>query len=136
MPYTTQAQLETEIPPPHLIEALDDDGDGVADAGQLDAVIASASQAVDALLSPRFSVPFADPAPAPVREAAFAFAGEKIYLRRPQGERNPFKTRADFWREHLAKIGRGEAELDAATVRAFTPGAAITESVSVDASMG
>lgn len=136
MPYTTLALLQTEIPLLHLVSALDDDGDGSMDAGVLDALIASASQAVDALLAARYEVPFTDePFPAAVCEAAFVFAGEKVYLRRG-AEQNPFKVRADFWRGKLAAIARGEMELDAAAPAANTPGAVITETPGIDGGTG
>lgn len=134
MSYCTQAQIETTIPPQHLNDALDDDRDGTADSGILDNIIEKASQQVDALLSGRYEVPFATP-PTAVKEAAFIFACELIYDRRQILDKNPFKDRADKWRERLEKIGAGDLPLDAATEPAFTPGAAITENVSVDGSM-
>jgi phage gp36-like protein len=112
MSYTTQSELSAAIPAPHLNDACDDDGDGAADAGVLDSIIAAASLAVDALLAARYAVPFTDPAPAMCREAAFVFAAELIYSRRQIAERNPFKDRADTWRDRLAKIGTGTGSLD------------------------
>jgi hypothetical protein len=135
MPYVTQAQIQTAIPAPHLNDALDDDRDGLADAGLLDLVIAKASQAVDAALSGIFDVPFTDPAPAAVAEAAFIFSCELVYDRRQIVEKNPFKDRADDWRGRLEKIGKGDLPLDATLERNFSPGAAVTENVSVDGTM-
>ena len=127
MPYVSQSQIETAIPAPILTDALDDDRDGVADADVLDNIIASASQAVDALLSARFTVPFAAAIPSAVKEAAFIFSCERIYDRRPgAAEKNPFKERADTWRKRLELVGAGKLPLDAASEAAFTPGAAIT----------
>lgn len=134
MSYTTQSEIETKIPAPHLVDALDDDRDGSPDEGVLAAIIESASNAVDAYLAGLFTVPF-DPVPAPCREAAFVFACETIYDRRQILEKNPFKDRAEFWRKRLEAIGKGEIPLDAATEKEFTPGAAITENVAVDESM-
>jgi len=114
MSYTTQALIQAAIPPQHLNDALDDDGDGTADAGMLDGVIAKASQTVDALIAAQFATPIADPVPAPVREAAFVFACELIYDRRQILEKNPYRDRADKWRERLADIGAGKSNLDAA----------------------
>ncbi len=135
MGYTTQARIETAIPPQHLRDALDDDGDGQADDGLLDEIIASASQAVDAALAGLFSVPFADPAPAVVAEAAFVFACERVYDRRQITERNPWRGQADTWRERLEKIGKGELKLDASQDKAFVPGAVVTDTLGVDGSM-
>lgn len=58
MPYLTQSEIQVAIPAPHLIDALDDDADGVADAALLDTIIASASNAVDAYLASIYTVPF------------------------------------------------------------------------------
>lgn len=136
MSYLTQARIETAIPAAHLRDALDDDGDGQADATLLDEIIASAANAVDAFLAGLFTVPFADPAPAPVAEAAFIFACERIYDRRQILEKNPFADRADFWRKRLEAIGKGEIPLDASQTKATTGGASVTETVKVDGGMG
>jgi phage gp36-like protein len=133
MAYVTQAQIQTAIPAPHLVDALDDDRDGTADASLLDEIIAKAGLAVDAYLGSIFEVPFATP-PSAVKEAAFIFACELIYDRREAGEKNPFRSRANTWRERLEKIGSGELPLDAATDRTFEPGAAITETAVIDSS--
>ncbi len=133
MSYVTQAQIETEIPPLHLNDALDDDGDGSADSGLLDNLISKAEQAVDAFLGGIFTVPFATP-PAAVKEAAFVFTCEAIYNRRQILDKNPYKERADYWRDRLEKIGNGELPLDAATEKLVAPGAIITEDAAIDGS--
>lgn len=114
MPYVTQARIEVRIPAPLLIQALDDDSDGVADAAVLTELLQAASDAVDALVESQYSVPFATP-PAMVKEAAFIFACEMIYDRRQVAERNPFKAAADDWRQRLALVGKGEVPLDTAS---------------------
>ena len=131
--YVTQAQLETEIPAPHLADAVDDDAAGGADTDKLDAILQKASDAVDSFLAGLYPTPFADPAPAACREAAFMFAGELIYARRGVStDENPFTKRANDWRKTLTLIGRGDLPLDANIPKAFTPGAAITEPVLLD----
>ena len=111
--YVNSAQIQTAIPAPHLNDACDDDHDGAADSGVLDAIISQACQAVDAFLAPRYEVPFTDPAPPACREAAFVFAAELVYDRRQVFDKNPFKDRADDWRERLEKIGAGQGTIDA-----------------------
>lgn len=136
MAYVTQSEIEAKIPATVLNDALDDDGDGAADAGVLDSVIALAAQEVDGFLAGVFDVPFADPAPAKVRTAAFAITCEMIYQRRNVPEdKNPYAKVAAWWREHLQRVGNRELTLDAATDPANTPGAVITEDVSVDGGM-
>lgn len=133
MPYVTREQLETEIPPQHLADAVDDDAEGGADTDRLDTILQRASDAVDAFLSSIYPTPFADPAPAACREAAFCFAGETIYARRGiSSDDNPFTKRANDWRSKLTLMGKGEQPLDANIPKAFTPGAAITEPTQVN----
>jgi len=129
--YVTQQQIAASIPLPTLTDALDDDRDGVADAGLLDNIIAQASQSVDAYLAGIYAVPFADPAPAAVGDAAYTFACEMIYDRRAVAA-NPFKAAADGWRKRLEAIAKREQNLDASVPLAAVPGAAITEPVALD----
>jgi phage gp36-like protein len=133
MAYTSQSEIEAAIPAPHLVDATDDDRDGAADFGVIETVIQVACTAVDSYLASVYTVPFPDPAPAAVKDAAFVFACELIYQRRPHlAESNPFKAQADAWRTRLKDIGDGKASLDANQPRTFKPGAAITEPVDVD----
>lgn len=133
MPYVTRQQLETEIPAPHLVDALDDDSAGGEDQDKFDAIAQKASDAVDAFLAARYPTPFAEPAPAVVKESAFVFAGELIYARRGvSSDQNPFTKRAEEWRSTLKLIGKGELPLDANIIQAFTPGALISEPAAID----
>jgi phage gp36-like protein len=133
MAYTTEEKIQTLISPSDLTDALDDDRDGSADDGLLDAIIAMASNAVDAFLSGLYTVPFPDPAPTVVQEAALVFSCEAVWARRLNADqKNPFLARANYWRDRLQKIGNDELPLDAATDKPNTPGAVITESVDVD----
>lgn len=132
--YVTREQLETEIPPQHLADAVDDDAEGGADTDRFDTIAQQASDDVDGFLSSIYPTPFSEPVPAAVKAAAFVFCGERLYARRGvSADDNPFTKRANDWRDKLTKIGAGELPLDANIVKAFTPGAAITEAVSVNA---
>lgn len=139
MGYVTQTQIESVIPGPYLVDALDDNRDGAADVGKLDEVIAKASQAVDGYLAGLYTTPFVAtddvPIPSKVLEAAFVFTCELIYQRRGTPEdQNPFAKQANAWRTDLKAIGKGEAPLDAAIVRAFTPGAVVTAPMATEES--
>ena len=135
MPYTTRAIIETRIPAALLLEALDDNADGLEDEGAFDALVASASAEVDGYLSGLFTVPFAEPIPSKVAVATAAFVCELVYQRRNvPADKNPFATMANWWREHLQKVGNRELPFDAAKDKAFTPGASIVQNVSVDGS--
>jgi phage gp36-like protein len=124
MAYVTQAEIEAEIPAQLLARALDDDGDGVTDDGVLAQIIANAARDVDGALEGRFDVPFAAPAPAVVREAAFVFTCETLFSRRRQSveDVNPYRERADKLRTKLERIAAGELPLRAGEADTLTAG--------------
>ena len=108
--YIQLSDLQAIIPPSFLTQALDDDGDGVIDAWT--GVQAAAERAVNAALGMRFTVPFTDPIPAIVSEAAFLFAGEACYTRRGvEFDQNPFGKAASTMRATLRQIAAGEIPL-------------------------
>jgi phage gp36-like protein len=111
-----------------LIEALDDIGSGTLDTELVARILTRASNAVDAYLAGRYTVPL-DPVPAIAAEAATIFACEIIYDRRRQGldEKNPYQSRANDFRTELKEIADGKKSLDAVKPPAFTPGAVISE---------
>lgn len=115
MAYVTRAQVEAKIPAQLLLEALEDDGDGLEDAGLFDELVDLASQEADGLVSTIYPVPFADPAPAAIRTAAFVFTCEAVYQRRGiDADSNPWTKQANWWRNRLGKVGEGEMPIDAA----------------------
>jgi len=136
--YFTQDDIAAEMPPEFLLEALDDDADGVIDAGLWDKVVASASRKVDAALGQRFTVPFTGTIPALVKEAAIVFCLETLYRRRGFGEEetNPWITLANSVRKKLTRIGNGEEPLTP-TVKKPTPSVStVTEPARTTSSRG
>lgn len=125
--YTTQTQLEALIPPKHLREALDDDADGVADAGLLEEIIRAAGTRVDAALGQRYAVPFSDPLPAIVSHAAKVFVLESLYRRRGLAdENNPWVAQASALDKQLMAIGKGEAPLTPDIIKKRPPASVIS----------
>lgn len=114
MAYATQSELENLIPPPDLIDGTDDDRDGNPDEGRITSILDAASEEVDAFLEGLYTVPL-NPVPKLAKSAALIFAAERVYARRrhPDGT-NPFKSRADDKREHLAMVRDGKLLLNAA----------------------
>lgn len=109
--YLTLSDLNGQIPPQFLIQALDDDNDGVVDAW--DVVRVAVQDDVDALLEGRFAVPLTlDPMPKVIKRACVAFACELCYRRRstPDAD-NPWKGRADSFRKILSAITAGDLKL-------------------------
>ncbi len=133
MAYVTRDQVEDKIAPPVLLDALDDDGDGQEDSGRFDSIVGAASQEVDGYLAGLYAVPFADPAPAKVRAAAFVFTCELIYNRRASKVPDWLAAQVKFWRAHLEKVADRQVPFDASVDKAFQPGASVTECVSTNA---
>ncbi len=114
MAYATQADLENLIPPSDLIDGTDDDRDGNADEGRIASILDAASEEVDAFLQGLYDVPVS-PVPALCKTATLMFAAERIYARRRHPDTtNPFKSRADDKRAHLALVRDGKLTLNAA----------------------
>lgn len=125
MPYITQADILPDLPTGFLVEALDDDNDGIADVDIWDAVATRATEAVDSFLSGRYATPFSAPVPPIAKEAARVFALETLYLRRGyhSDEANPWRRSATALRNKLIKIGNGDAPL---TPTAEKPGGSVS----------
>jgi len=106
--YLALSDLNGQIPPQFLIQALDDDNDGEIDAWEV--VKTAVQDDIDAALEGRFVVPLTfDPMPKVIKRAAVAFACELCYRRRstPDAD-NPWKGRADAMRKTLAGIQTGD----------------------------
>jgi phage gp36-like protein len=121
-PYVTMTDLSGLIPLPFLIEGLDDNNDGAADADVWNQVASDVASVIEQKLGGRFTVPFTNPIPVVVLGAAKTLAAEQIYTRRGRTDANgrlvnPFKAAADDVRAQLDKIGAGELPLDPAKNR-------------------
>lgn len=128
MPYVTQAALAGQIPPDFLVEALDDDADGVVDSAAWDALAAAVDEEIDATLGQRYTVPFTGTVPDIVGHAAKILALEGLYQRRGAfGDANPWSARAEALRGTLRSIATGEEPLSPSLDRAKSSVSAITE---------
>lgn len=137
MNYIILSHLSAGIPGQHLIEALDDNGDGSADPDAIEAVLSEASRAVDGILGERFTTPFANPLPAVVHSAAVAFGSELIYQRRGlHGKENPFTSQADEARARLKEIAEGKRALSPDARRAKPSASVITAPAKTHSSKG
>lgn len=125
MAYTTQAKIEANLPPAFLVDALDDDRDGDADTGLLDAVIASADTRIDGILGQKYETPFS-PVPAVVAEASLIFTLCALYRRRGiADDANPWAKRETQVEAKLNRIGSGAEMLTYETPKAKPSGKVI-----------
>ena len=112
--YTTLAEVKAKLPYDFIIEALDDDKDGLMDEDVLTAVLEDAANQVDARLGKRYSVPFNPAALEPIiSSSSLMFVLETLYQRRGYGteENNPFLASARAARAELNEIGNGAVPL-------------------------
>jgi hypothetical protein len=94
--YVAQTDLLAFIPSQFLIDAMDDNGDGVADPGVWDGISADVDIAVDSILDEnKVVLPLVPPYPEPVISVARFMALDRLYLRRgvQPGEHNPWNKR-------------------------------------------
>jgi len=129
MAYTAQSEILSRLPERFLIEALDDDGDGIADPEAWEAVANGAATEIDGLLGMRFSTPFPAPVPAVVAAASLILIMEALYDRRGMTgkDNNPYYIRAEEQRATLRKIGAGDMPLTPTIQKATPTVRAITE---------
>lgn len=112
MAYTTRSEVEALIPPPLLLRALDDNGDGTEDSGLFTTLQASADAQVNGMISTRYTLPLTAPYPDIVTQSALYFLLESIYQRNGVGAGvNPWSQQALQFREQLKRIGRGEIQM-------------------------
>lgn len=137
MAYFIQSEIESVIPPQFLLDALDDDGDGVADAGLFDRIADQASGEADAILGQRYATPFEAPVPAIVAHAARLFACAIIYRRRGVSEEaNPWAAPAKDMASKLGRIASGSEPLTPDADRAQDSVSVISETAKTYAADG
>lgn len=127
--YVTMSDISGRLPAAFLIQALDDDNDGAADAGVWTQIAADVKGRIDGILGTKYAVPFENPLPAIVTEAARVFACEALYTRRgfATKENNPWLERADKIMAVLKDIATGKIQLTATSKRANRPAVIIAE---------
>jgi phage gp36-like protein len=112
MAYSTQANLESAgIITTQLVQLTDDNGDGVADAAVIAAVIAQADAEIDGYLGTRYTVPVS-PVPALVVQLSTAIAAWRLYGRRSLSNDHRSKDYDDAVAT-LKRLARGEMVLPA-----------------------
>ena len=135
--YTTLSQVTAKLPLDFVTEALDDDRDGVIDAGVWEAVSNGAGEEVDGFLAMRYPTPFTEPFPAIVTTASLYFVMETLYDRRGiTGEKNPYLTRAEAERKKLRDIGNGDTPLTPVFVKQTPSVSAVTEPARTSSASG
>lgn len=117
--------LAGKIPGKYLVQALDDDRDGMADPAVVTALQKTVADDINARVGQRYKTPFQNPLPAVVAHAAIVIACYEVYKRRGvEDKANPHAGDARDIRAKLDLIGQGKEPLDASRPTA-QPGAII-----------
>jgi phage gp36-like protein len=110
--YYAESDLAAMVPPDFLLQALDDNNDGVEDVGLWASLAGQAGDAIDAYLGLRYALPLGAPYPAIVINAARVFTCELLYKRRGvNDEANPWAAQAGQTRTLLKSISMGQSPL-------------------------
>lgn len=105
--YFTQTDLENEVGGADvLVQLLDKDGDGVADADRVDLVISTACGDIDSALAVRVQLPLTAPYPAAVVSNALKLGNYYAHLKGSGGQGVPADIRDLFaqveaWMERI-----------------------------------
>lgn len=147
MPYVTAAKLRAALPAEVTARLLDDHGTGEADAGAWAEIQSAVQTEIDGKVGMRYPVPFADPVPPVIANAAFILAAELVYQRKGFfNDGNPWMKRAQDIRGTqgqqggqpglLDRIAAGEIPLTAEAPRSRPAGAVIAEPAKTTPSRG
>lgn len=127
MSYVLRADIASRIPPAFIVEALDDDSDGIEDTGLWDQICATIDSEIDGFLSRRYTLPLSDP-PASLRSGASSLMCEALYQRRGiASDSNPHTAAAGRFRAWLQDIATGKSALQVSQSPARAPISIISE---------
>jgi phage gp36-like protein len=126
--YILLATVSALIPPQFLVQALDDDGDGVADEGLFPTILGAAQTKIDGILGQRFTTPFENPIPAIVADACLTIVCDTLFKRRSiEDDKNPWAKPAAASITKLTAIAKGEEPLEPGKARAQPSASIISE---------
>jgi len=126
MSYITRSDVLTLISDSELDQFVDDQTNSSDGDLQLTSICQMASDTADSYISAIYLTPFVSNIPAKLKSASLIFVCEALYARRQvPGEKNPFTSRANMWRDQLTDIGSGKLPLDVGVTRAFPSGVTV-----------
>jgi phage gp36-like protein len=133
MAYIDRQQVIDKVGTENFTAFFDEDasGDDSQITVRFNSSVATASQRVDGMLASVYKVPFAEPAPATVRDAALCFLCYMIWAKRYTPDiDNPYSGCQEFYMKLFDDIRINGTGLDASLDRAFTPGAVVYQGYS------
>ena len=127
--YIIMSDLAAELPGKFLIQALDDNQDGLADTDVFASIQNAVKEEIDGKLEQKYDVAqFGTNPPALVRSIARTLACETLYRRRGIDEKNnPYTDRAKAARAKLNAIAKGDELLFPQAKQANESGTVIAE---------
>jgi phage gp36-like protein len=134
MPYVQFSDLPADLPPAFITQALDDDNTGNADMDLWATIAQQVSDAIDAKIGVRYSVPIQPDGngnyPAVIAHAARTLAAEKLFARRQIADgKNPWAKQADAVRAQLDLIAEGKLPLNPTLQRQDPSASVVTEPI-------
>ena len=114
MAYATQAELEDRLAPDVVVLLADDDGDGLADADVITAVLADASATIDQGLAGRYVTPLSSP-PSVVKRWCVDLAIAYLFNRKREAITTEHGEAAALTRRALEAIADGLLSLAGTT---------------------
>jgi len=111
--YVLMTDLSARLPGKFLIQALDDDKDGLADLPVFESIQKTVKEDIDGRIGQRYEpYTFGANPPALLKSAAAIFAMELLYSRRGiDAKNNPMTGQANAMRAKLDDIGNGKQPL-------------------------
>jgi len=125
--YVQMSDLAAELPGKFLIQALDDNKDGVADPEVFAAIQKAVKDEIDGKVGQQIDpAQFGANPPALVKSIALVLASEKLYRRRGIDDKNnPYSKRAKDERAKLDAISTGDQVLTPKAKKTNASGAAL-----------
>jgi len=108
--YCALDDIRARLEEPTLTALCDDDGDGVADPGVVEAAIADADAEIDTNLATRYAVPISSP-PAVLRAVAAWLSIAALFRRRRETPSPLHAEQAEHARRILSLLARGRMSL-------------------------
>ncbi|MDQ7002657.1 MAG: DUF1320 domain-containing protein [Ghiorsea sp.] len=117
MPYATYADIINAHEETTIIELSDDNRDGIADVGVIDAVLGQADDEIHARIATRYAVPM-NPIPALAKRLAVSLAIGLLFARRSGDLPLSVKEQVQSAKKLLDRIGEGKADFGATALPA------------------
>lgn len=113
MSYASPGDFESWIDNDRMVRLTDDNGTGIIDDAISQAVLDSASAKIDGYLSPRYTLPFAEPVPPVLQSLCVDIGGYYLHIRREDAPGEFWQKQYDDAIAFLQQVAAGDVGLGA-----------------------